>query len=503
METKLKIGNKARESGKNMTGRDIVAPLFRHWKITAWVFGIVFALSTLVAWVWAANYYVVTMQVLVEQDRSDPAITAAQNAAMISNKGVTTDQVTSEVALLKGKDMLHTVAGSCGLADGGWSPFNIFLPSDPAQRRAVKVEKVAMGLVKKINVEATTASNVIDVKYGKWGEPETPACVLQTLSNLYLQKHLALQRPAGSTDFFAAEAEKYQKALAASEKRLTEFSAQAGVAAPEVLRNYMAQQEAASEASLYQARQSIAADQERIKSIKEQMQTTPLRSTTVEVTNSANLLLQQLETNLVAAQMKRTQLLVKYEPTYPLVLEADQEITETKAAIEKATQEKYVNRTTDRDQTYEFLRADLAKTQTDLASQEATAAALGTSILSMKKQIVDLDSKAIEQAALAREAKANEGNYLLYETKREQERTSDALDKKGIANVAIAVPPVVPVLPAHSPVLVMVLGLAFAIFSAIAAAFLAEYMDPSFRTPTEVSEALNIPVLAFVPKRAA
>ena len=196
----------------------------------------------------------------------------------------------------------------------------------------MKVEKAALGLAKNVKVEATTASNVIDVKYGKWGEPQTPTCVLQTLSGLYLQKHLQLQRPAGSSDFFAAEADKYQKALAGSEKRLAEFSQQAGVAAPEVLRTYMAQQEAASEASLYQTKQSIAADQERLKSIRSQMENTPLRATTVEVANSANLLLQQLETNLVAAQLKRTQLLVKYEPTYPLVLEADQEIAETKAA---------------------------------------------------------------------------------------------------------------------------------------------------------------------------
>ena len=121
----------------------------------------------------------------------------------------------------------------------------------------------------------------------------------------------------------------------------------------------------------------------------------------------------------------------------------------------------------------------------------------------MKKQIVNLDGQAIQQAALVREAKANEGNYLLYQNKREQEKTSDALDKKGIANVAIAVPPVAPLVPAHSPVMLTLLGFAFAIFSAIAAAYLFEYLDPSFRTPAEVTDTLNIPVLAFVPKRAA
>ncbi len=57
--------------------------------------------------------------------------------------------------------------------------------------------------------------------------------------------------------------------------------------------------------------------------------------------------------------------------------------------------------------------------------------------------------------------------------------------------------------PAHSPVMLTLLGFAFAIFSAIAAAYLFEYLDPSFRTPAEVTDTLNIPVLAFVPKRAA
>jgi hypothetical protein len=41
----------------------------------------------------------------------------------------------------------------------------------------------------------------------------------------------------------------------------------------------------------------------------------------------------------------------------------------------------------------------------------------------------------------------NEDSYLLYVSKREEERASDALDQKRIANVAIAVPPAIPTLP--------------------------------------------------------
>jgi capsular polysaccharide biosynthesis protein len=61
----------------------------------------------------------------------------------------------------------------------------------------------------------------------------------------------------------------------------------------------------------------------------------------------------------------------------------------------------------------------------------------------------------------------------------------------------------VPVLPAHSPLMVMLIGFFLAITSSVSAAFVAEYLDPSFRTPEDVVNTLNIPVLASMPRRAA
>jgi uncharacterized protein involved in exopolysaccharide biosynthesis len=486
-----------------MTLRDILAPLFRHRRMVVISFFCVFGAAIVVAWAWAARYYVSNMQVVVEQDRSDPAITSAQVANVTNNKPITLDQVTSEVSLLQGDDMLRKVASTCGLADDKWSPFNVFLPSDPQRRMAARQEEAARNLAKKIKVETATTSDVIDVKYGRVGEPEVPACVLQTLGKLYLEKHLQLQRPAGSSDFFAQETEKYRQALAGSEAKLSDFSRTEGVAAPDILRTDMAGQLAVSQASLYQAQQAIAADEKRIDNIKEQLKVTPARSSTSEASMSANLLLENLGTQLLAAQVKRSQLLMKYDPNYPLVKEVDQEIAETQDAITNAEKAKYVNQTTDRDPTYELLREDQAKTEADLASEKATAGALANSIRGIRAQTVQLDQDAVKQAALVREAKADEGNYLLYLNKREQERTSDALDQKRIANVAIAVPAVVPILPAHSPWLIMFLGFFAAIVVAVAAAFVAEYLDPSFRTPEEVMNTLNMPVLATMPKKAA
>jgi uncharacterized protein involved in exopolysaccharide biosynthesis len=117
--------------------------------------------------------------------------------------------------------------------------------------------------------------------------------------------------------------------------------------------------------------------------------------------------------------------------------------------------------------------------------------------------LVSLDGKAVKQAQLLREVKANESTYMLYLNKRDQERTSDALDRLQVANVAIAVPPNVPLTPAHSPMLISILGFILAICAGLAAGYIAEYLDPSFRTPAEVAETLNVPVLAAVPRQAA
>ena len=485
-----------------LTVRDILRPLFRHRWVVILTFSTVFLVTILVAKTWATHYWVATMQIAVGGERLEPAVTPQPTAAaQEASRAITTDEVDSEVALLQGRDMLREVAQICKLAEDGSSPSSSKDPHDQDFRIAAALEGATNALAASIKVEPQKTSRMIDVRYGSRRSPETAACVLQTLAKVYLQKHLRLQRPPGTLEFFAQETDKYQRALAESENRLVRFSETGGVAAPEILRANLAQQLVLSEASLHQAHQTIAADQQRFENLRSQMALTPSRSSTSETSLAANTLLEQLHSSLLASQVKKTQLLMKYDPSYPLVREVDEEIATTNNAIADAERTKYINTTTDRDQTFEYLRQDLARTEADLASEKARASALQTSVHEVQLQMVNLEAKSVQQAALLREAKANEDNYLLYLTKREQERTSDALDDKRIANVAIAVPAEVPILPARNPSSIMFTGFWGALFLAIGAAYFAELADPTFRSPSEVEEILNIPLLSAVPKR--
>ena len=255
-----------------LTLRDMASPLFRNWRVVAVTFCLIFAIAIVVAQGWADRYYVATMQVAVSRERSNPTVTGQQQIAVLENDGaITSDEVDSEVELLQGRDMLQEVVQICKLTNRAHSLFNFWRKSeseDVELSDAKVVEGATNQLAGQLRVEAQKTSHIIDVKYGSSGTPETPACVLQTLGKLYLAKHLRLQRPAGAFDFFAEETEKYQRALEDSESRLADFSKAEGVAAPEILRADMAQQLVTSRASLYQARQIIAAASKKANEIR-------------------------------------------------------------------------------------------------------------------------------------------------------------------------------------------------------------------------------------------
>jgi uncharacterized protein involved in exopolysaccharide biosynthesis len=113
-----------------------------------------------------------------------------------------------------------------------------------------------------------------------------------------------------------------------------------------------------------------------------------------------------------------------------------------------------------------------------------------------------LGEDAITQDDLLSTEKAAQENYLFYVKKQEEARMDDALDERGIVNVAIAEHPVVPALPVWSAFTVLAIGLAAAGAAGTGAAFAADYVDPAFRTPDDVLAYLNSPVLASLPRRA-
>jgi uncharacterized protein involved in exopolysaccharide biosynthesis len=212
------------------------------------------------------------------------------------------------------------------------------------------------------------------------------------------------------------------------------------------------------------------------------------------------ILLSQLRSNLLTLELKRTELLGKFEPSYRLVQEVEAQIAQTRAALATAEKSPQHEETTDRDPTYQWVREELAKAKADLAGLQARGEATALAVRSYRENARSLEQKEVVQDDLIRTVKATEGNYLLYLRKQEEARISDALDRRRIINVAIAEAATVPSLPSNNRSLTVLVGLLLAILTSVGLALGSEYLDPTFRTPDEVSSFLNIPVLAAMPK---
>ena len=171
-----------------------------------------------------------------------------------------------------------------------------------------------------------------------------------------------------------------------------------------------------------------------------------------------------------------------------------------RAAISAEESKPIRDETSDQNPDYQWVQAELTKAQADLSGLKARATAAAAIAAKYHEAARRLDQNGIVQQDLLRAAKTQEDNYLLYERKREEARISDALDQRGILNVALAEQPVVPALPKPVPAGAAILTLLLAGTFSLSTAFVLDFMDPTFRTPDELAGYLGMPVLAALPK---
>lgn len=484
-------------SGKATFGirpRDVLAVGFRHKRVVVLCFcGIL--LGTIATAMLEPKQYSATTQFLIERERVDPVISPGANQTTGPTPSeVSEEELNSEVALLQSDDVLREVTLACGLQNRrGLLSYVLGMP-DEAKRTAKAVNR----LKRDLNIELVRKSNIISVSYAA-NDPQLAARVLNVLDEAYLRKNVAVHRPPGQFEFFDQETERYKKNLADAETQLKAFSNQEDGVAPQVDRDITLQKLNEFHASLQQTRADMAATQERILALEKQAKITPQRLTTQARETDDAQVLQGLKNTLVNLELKRTELLTKYQPTYPLVQEVDKQLADAKNAIASEEAKPIREETTDRNPTYAWINEELAKAKADYSALQARASALVAIVAKYDATAKDLEQKDILQQDLLREVKTDEENYLLYQRKREEARMTDALDRTRILNVAVAEQATAPTLPSNSPLTLLLVGGLLAVTVSFGAAFTLEYLDPSFRTPSEVAAELNIPVLAAVP----
>ena len=210
-------------------------------------------------------------------------------------------------------------------------------------------------------------------------------------------------------------------------------------------------------------------------------------------------MLQNLKATLLALQLKRTELLAKYQPTYRPVQEVEDEIAKTEAAIAAAERSPVIDQTTDVNPTHQWIDSELAKTRADLRSLETREAQMVPIVAEYDQQAHLMQAQELKYEDLVRNTKTAENNFLLYQAKREEARIAAALDQRRILNVTVILPATRPYLPRHSSYFYLLVGMLLAVAVSAGLIVILYRAGTTFRTPREIEHFVQVPVLAVVP----
>ena len=444
-------------------------------------------------------------EVLVKHDRVDPAITPDTSARPqpSGDSQTTTIDITNESELLQSEDLLRKVVDSCPMLVWGepkfYTPYLMKVTGLIPGYNESRYPKALSKLESAIQPNVVSSTGLMQIQYSS-SDPVQSQCVTTNLAKFYLQKHLQVNRMPKVFDFFAQQTENYHKQLATAEAALLDFAKKENAVAATNQVNIAVDKASQFESDLHTVEKSIDSTQKRLTQLHALQASIPERQQTqVRKIDNATLMA-TLKGTLSNLELQRTDLGTKYDPSYRLVQDLDKQIAQTKAVIEQESKQPLTDDTTDQNQVHEWVVSQIAQAQADLAGFQAQAAADRGIVKAYRDQALTYDQKGVTQDDLEREVKATEANYLLYLSKREQARIQDMLDERQVLNVVVAEPPTNPGQTMYSPVLLVFLALFMGAFVAIGAALIADYLDPSFRTPDEVREFLEVPVFASIPE---
>ena len=473
------------------TMRDLLAVLFRQRRLALVSFGAVF-LAVLAYGVFAPSYQA-HMNVLVRRERVDPLVTPVPTPSpMFQRDEITEEELNSQVELLRDDEVLRTVVQTAGLSAGPW--YERFLGGSEDVRMARSVRRMAS----RLSVEPIRKTHLIQVTYSS-SDPARAAAVLHALAHAYLARQQRVRRPSGEYEFFDQQVAQSRRGLLDAEFRLMDFSSDQGVVSAAQERDMALQRLSDAEANDRQTQVAMAETRQRIRGLQSKLQGLPERILTV-IRNSDNpQLTEKMKSKLLELQLKRTELLTKFDPSYRLVQEVDQQIAETKASIATEEHSPLRDETTNQEPNHEWAKSELIKAQVELGTLEAHGQATRTQVAGYREVAQRLGKDALRQGELLGDLKAAEGNYLLYVNKREEARIEDALDQGGILNVVIADQPRTPALPARAGWVFGLIGVVLASTASTGLAFAADSLNQGFRTPDEVVAYLGTRVLASLP----
>jgi uncharacterized protein involved in exopolysaccharide biosynthesis len=444
---------------------------------TAAIAGFAAVFVPLLLWaLFAPAMYEAELRILVKRERLEGNVGGQAGP-------VSPQEVSSEIELLRSRELLEQVARRRGLLGA-------------AEASQADTERAVRQLEQDLQVAALANTNLIAMRYAE-RNPKQAAEVLNTLASLYLEKRAALERNGEALEFFQEQAGYHGGEIEQAQQAMGEFTSSNQVS---LLRQ---QKEAALRwvedlgAELATVSAEIQSGKRRLEQLRQQGEKLPETVKTASRSARNQALIEKLKSRLLELENERTGLLSRYEPGYRLVVEIEKKIADTKTALQGEDQAVVVDETEALNPIRQSVEAEYFRTQTELAGLEARQRELRRKLGEQQGRQMRLEALTAEHDTLTRKLKLAEENYLRYEDRKEQARIANALDLQQFLHVSIVEPAKEPALPAerHSAVMLL-LGLLLASCTGLGAAVARDRQNRAVSSAAEIAELTGLPVLS-------
>ncbi|RPJ82908.1 MAG: hypothetical protein EHM13_08300, partial [Acidobacteria bacterium] len=353
------------------TLRDLAQPIFRQRRVVIGCL-LVVSLGVATAVLLSPRVYEAELKILVKRDRVDSVVTGTSEQPGAGNLEVSEQDLMSEVELLKGRDLLERVVQVARLHE---RPMVRERSRTPTEAVAIATSELRRDLT----IQPIRKTRMVSVSY-RSEDRNTAQHVLDTFSRLYLEKHLAVRRPPGVHDFFTAQAEQSLKELRGARAQLDEFTARTHVVSAEAEKQTVLEKLGEFEAERRQAEAGIAETSRRIAALERELAAAPVSRTSEVRTSDDADLMREVKAQILALELKRSQLLQKFTPRYRAVQEVEEQLRQARAALDDARRAPVKAETVTTNPTREWVENEIARARTELAATTARARALGTAV---------------------------------------------------------------------------------------------------------------------------
>ena len=475
------------------TLRDYWFVLFRHKRLIITFFSAVM-LATILATFLGTKIYQSEAKLMVRVGRESVALDPTATTGQLVNIGQSRDnEIRSELEVLQSQALAEEVVDAIGykkFLKPGWLPSFFSASTNQTQdKQALVRNNVLRAFMKNLEVENQKTSNIISVAF-KGDSPDLTRQVTDKLISLYLDKHISIHRTPGSDEFFVQQTDLLRTNLAQAEENLRVLKNTSGISSVNEQRTLLLTRIGTLHNDLEQSEAALAAAGSKVRDMAKTYGSLPKTLIRVKVSGYSGNPVDYLQQKLHDLQLKEQDLLSKYTDQHNLVQEVRRQIDETQALLEKEGATKN-----------QVSQLALLNEKATLAELKARTGALKQDLALAQRELTNLNNNENKVIKLQREIDLLAANYRNYSEKLEQARMDKALNIDKISNISVvqaATYPVEPIRPRKA--LNLALGFFLGTFGGLGLAFMAEYLDHTFKTPDDVNKILQVPVLATIPR---